>query len=61
MGFQLHVDDVLASFCDDVFPASCYDASLVLKTLSLVMILMMLHPLCCVVVVIDDDDVLLLY
>jgi hypothetical protein len=47
-------DDVSASCCDDVLPTSCCDASLVLKTLSLVLMLMMLQPSCCDVVVVDD-------
>jgi hypothetical protein len=48
-------DDVPASFCDDVLPASFCDASLVLKTLSLVLMLMMLHPKFYDVIAIDDS------
>jgi hypothetical protein len=48
-------DNVSVSCGDDVFPASCCDVSLMLKTLSLVLMLMMLQPSCCDVFV-DDDN-----
>jgi hypothetical protein len=64
-------DDVLpASCCDDVLPASCQledsqpscdDASFVLKTLSLVLMLMMLQPLCCDIAAFDVVSALCCY